>query len=79
MNGFGVKDHRFKRLTTTFFKRKKSGSEIQDFYYQFLSFIKKVYETRELLWGDKGVLPLRCLPLWEREGVTIIVSSPKRQ
>jgi len=24
--------------------------------------------------GVKGVLPLRCLPLWGREGVTIIFS-----
>ena len=24
------------------------------------------------MWGVKGVLPLGCLPLWGREGVTLI-------
>jgi hypothetical protein len=25
--------------------------------------------------GVKGMLPLGCLPLWEREGVTLIVAA----
>jgi len=29
----------------------------------------------EKYWGVKGMLPLGCLPLWGREGVTLIASS----
>jgi hypothetical protein len=37
--------------------------------------IEKVLEYGKNKTGVKGIHPLGCLPLWGREGVTLIVSS----
>jgi hypothetical protein len=41
----------------------------------FLQKVKKNYPDnhRDVSFGVKGMLPLDCLPLWGREGVTLIV------
>ena len=60
-------------LTDAFFEHRAFCFRRLSSIRQYPIIIRKVFKKSQAKWGVKGMLPLGCLPLGEREGVTLII------